>query len=73
MKEYIYGMRCRGRGFGCQPKDFIDVYSDKNNKYFDILVYDRELTKKELLDYNLDFIKVIDKEKSYELDITDSM
>lgn len=63
MTKYIYGMRVRGRGFGCQPNDFIDVRSDEKEKYYDILSYERELTNEEILKYSLDFIEKVETKK----------
>ena len=55
--EYRYGMRLRGFSIGCQPRDgFIDREDDPSGRYYDILVYERQLTKKELEDFELDFI-----------------
>lgn len=52
---YRYGMRLRGFSIGCQPKQgLIERMDDPTNRYYDILVYDRSLTKKELEDYELD-------------------
>ena len=54
---WYYGMRLRGCGPGCQPKGFVRREDDDSGKYWDILVYDRELTDKEMFSYDLDFIK----------------
>lgn len=52
---YRYGMRLRGFAPMCQPKEgFVDRMDDPTGRYYDILVYDRKLTEKELLDYELD-------------------
>ena len=54
---YLYGMRLRGFSPGCQPKEgLVERQDDVTGKYHDILVYDRELTEKELIDYELDFV-----------------
>lgn len=54
---YAYGMRLRGFSIGCQPsRGFVDAMPDKSRKYWDILFYDRELTEKEIGDYELDFL-----------------
>ncbi len=66
MTKYIYGMRVRGRGFGCQPNDFIDVRNDEKEKYYDILSYERELTNEEILKYSLDFIEKVEPPKKVE-------
>ena len=56
-KNYVYGMKYRPAGPGCQPKDglvFIGKSMDK--KYYSILYYDRKLTEEETRDYELEFI-----------------
>ena len=54
---YKYGMRLRGFSIGCQPKDgFIRREDDASGRYYDILVYDRELSEQELEDYELDYL-----------------
>lgn len=54
---YRYGMRLRGFSIGCQPKGgLIAREDDPTGRYYDILVYDRELTAKELENYELDRI-----------------
>lgn len=54
---FLYGMRLRGFSPGCQPKDgLVERQDDVTGKYYDILVYNRELSAKELIDYELDFI-----------------
>ena len=55
--EYKYGMRLRGFSPICQPKDgFVRREDDTTGKYYDIIVYDRKLTEKEINDYELDEI-----------------
>ena len=55
---YKYGMRLRGFSIGCQPmKGLVERQDDPAGRYHDILVYDRELTEKEIRDYELDQIK----------------
>lgn len=52
--EYKYGMRLRGYSIGCQPMEgLIRVEEDESKKYWNILVYNRELTEKEINDYDL--------------------
>lgn len=54
---FLYGMRLRGFSPGCQPKDgLVERQDDVTGKYYDILVYNRELTTEELKNYELDFI-----------------
>lgn len=56
--RYTYGMRLRGFSPGCQPMTgFVERRNDPQRKYHDLLVYDRELTEKELQDYELDFVQ----------------
>ena len=55
---YMYGMRLRGFAPGCQPmQGFLRRYDDPKGRYHDLLVYDRQLTSKELDDYELDFLQ----------------
>lgn len=55
MKEYKYGMRLRGFSPGCQPKEgFLRREDDTMGDYYDVIVYDRQLTEDELRDYELD-------------------
>lgn len=52
---YTYGMRLRGFSPGCQPMNGLVRREDSaGKKYYDVLVYDRELTEKEVRDYELD-------------------
>ena len=56
--EFRYGMRLRGFSPGCQPmKGFICREDDTTGKYWDVLVYDRELTESEIRDYELDRVE----------------
>lgn len=52
--EYRYGMRLRGFSIGCQPKEGLDHAEDGIGRYYNILVYNRRLTEKELEEYELD-------------------
>lgn len=57
MKNYKYGMRLRGFSPGCQPMKGLEMaYEPKDKRYYNILVYSRELTEQELADYELDEI-----------------
>ena len=57
MKTYTYGMRLRGFSIGCQPKDgFVERRDDITGLYYDVIVYERKLTSKELDDYELDYL-----------------
>lgn len=58
--EYRYGMKYRGFSPGCQPKGVVRREDDNNGRYHDIIVYDRELTEKELSDYELEYLGYID-------------
>lgn len=59
-----YGMRLRGFSPSTYPKDgFIEVIEDQalipadlKAKYYDFLVYDRELTDDEIKAWELDFL-----------------
>ena len=53
--EYRYGMRLRGFSIGCQPKEGL-LYreDDTTGKYWDVIVYNRELTDEEINHYSLD-------------------
>lgn len=52
---YVYGMRLRGFSPGCQPKEgLLRRKDDTTGRYYDLLVYNRELTDRELADYELD-------------------
>ena len=55
MKSYKYGMRLRPFSIGCQPMDgLVEVMVD--NRYWNILIYDRKLTDQEVSDYELDYL-----------------
>ena len=57
---YKYGMRLRGFAPLCQPmKGLITNLEDKTGKYWDLLLYNRRLTPKEVNDYELDYIEEI--------------
>lgn len=60
---YKYGMRLRPFGIGCQPKDgyiYREPYEGfkHSDKYWDVIFYNRELSEKEMEDYELDFVGV---------------
>lgn len=63
--EYEYGMRLRGYGVGCQPKKGLVgfSYSDKQNKYYNYLYYDRKLSDAEMKQYELDFLGEVKNER----------
>ena len=59
--KYLYGMRLRGFSPGCQPREGLVGYKeDITGKYYDLLVYDRELDDEELRSYELDYLGEID-------------
>lgn len=56
---FKYGMRLRGFSPACQPMDgFIRREDDPTGRYYDILVYDRMLTEKEMYMYDLDEVDI---------------
>lgn len=58
MAKYVYGMRLRGFSLGCQPmRGLYERRDDTTGRYYDLLVYERELTEQELRDYELDYIQ----------------
>lgn len=60
----VYGMRLRGFSLGCQPmRGLLERQDDTTGRYHDLLVYDRELTDKELEDYELDFCVLLREEE----------
>ena len=68
MKEYKYGMRLRGFSPGCQPKEgFIRREDDNMGDYYDIVVYNRPLTEKELSSYELDDLNIRTFRVTYEI------
>ena len=57
MLEYYYGMRLRGFSPGCQPMEgFIRREDDFTDRYWDIIVYDRELSADDCSHYDLELI-----------------
>lgn len=62
MKAYKYGMRLRGFSLGCQPmQGFIERVDDKNGRYYDLLLYNRELSQEEIKNYELDYLGIEEK------------
>lgn len=60
MKLYVYGMRLRGVAPKCQPVNGpVDWQDIEISNYHSIIVYDRELTPKECVEYELDFLKTL--------------
>lgn len=59
MRRYIYGMRLRGFSLGCQPMaGLIRRLDDSTGRYYDLLVYKRELSENEVKAFELDFIEM---------------
>ena len=63
MSRYLYGMRLRLAAPGAQPKEgLVEIihgeFEDSGRKYWDALVYDRELSAEERRAYDLDLILV---------------
>lgn len=55
--KYYYGMRLRGFSPMCQPMDgLVERQDDLKGRYYDVLVYNRELTQEEQRSYELDLI-----------------
>lgn len=53
--EYVYGMRARGFAPLCQPMNGLIERRDSNTTdYYDLIVYNRELTDEEIRDFQLD-------------------
>ena len=65
---FVYGMRLRPAGPGCQPTKYLVTYGkdidcldiDPDN-YYDLLIYSLPLSDKEVRDYELDYLGAIDK------------
>jgi hypothetical protein len=54
MIEYYYGMKLRGFSPGCQPMEgFVRREDDWTGKFWDVLVYDRELNSIQCDHYDL--------------------
>ena len=62
MKYYYYGMKMRGFSIGCQPMNgLVKRLNSDNDDYWDILVYNRKLTDRELRMFELECIKEEDE------------
>lgn len=56
-RYYHYGMILRPFGIGCQPMHgLVGHINDESERYWDIIIYDRELTGKEMFDYDLVYL-----------------
>lgn len=62
MREYLYGMRLRPAGPGCQPIKGLLRIAPGGGRYHDLLIYDRKLSDEECEQYELDFINDVWKE-----------
>ena len=62
MREYLYGMRLRPAGPGCQPMNGLLRIAPGGGQYHELLIYDRPLTDEELRDYELDYINEVEKD-----------
>ena len=49
--KFKYTYKTRGFSIGCQPKDFIETKQQEHK--FETIFYDRELTEKEIEEYEL--------------------
>ena len=65
MREYLYGMRLRPAGPGCQPIKGLLRIAPGGGRYHDLLIYDRKLSDEELEQYELDYINDVEKGDSY--------
>lgn len=64
--KFKYTYKTRGFSIGCQPKDFIKF--EEGEHKFETIYYDRELTKKEIEEYEL--IDLNDKKQNkYKINI----
>lgn len=54
---FKYGMRLRGFSPGAQPKEgWLDAEVDPLDEYWNVIVYNRPLTEKEIKEYDLDYL-----------------
>ena len=66
-KGYRYGMRLRGFSPGCQPMNGLVEALEGNERYHNILLYNRKLTADELRDYELDDLNEVKRSKLHQL------
>ena len=52
-------MRLKGCSIGTQPTGFEIIENTIEDKYYDLLAYDRTLTDEELKEYELDYVGVM--------------
>ena len=56
-KGYVYGMRANGFVPKCQPLDgLIEAVEDTSESFYDVLIYDRELSEFEVKCYELVYL-----------------
>lgn len=72
MKYYVYGLRYRPKGIGCQPSGFVcyldrvidrwvkDSHIDISD-YYDLVAYRKELDDVEINKYELEFIGEVEE------------
>ena len=60
MIYYVYGMRLRGYGPGCQPMQNLIHVKKGDKQYWNYLVYSVKLPQKMEHHYDLDYLGVID-------------
>lgn len=60
--KYIYGMRNRPAGPGCQPDGFLEFKDDPSGRYHDILFYDHRLPMEAAYFYELDYLGELTEE-----------
>ena len=71
--KYVYGMKLRESGLGCQPDGLLEVLDGNDFKwlkkaynYYELIIYDRQLNEKEIEDYGLEFICSLNMEEENE-------
>ena len=57
---YKYGMRLRPFSLGCQPKKGLVAVDESDDRYWNVLYYNRPLTTEEVQNYELDLISFED-------------
>lgn len=53
---YRYGYKLRPPGPGCQPKGFTECMEYEDDNYWGFVEYEKELTEKEVKEYDLELI-----------------
>lgn len=63
--QYAYGMRLRGYSPMCQPKEgLLEVLEDTSGSFYNVLVYGRKLTDREVENYELQYLGVVGVENT---------